>query len=146
MEKCYTIDTVDQFADTTDSVSDTVDAVEDSAQTTAVVSHQLQGLLDATSITTDAAVTKNAAEDSAALATGVAASTTDADSMMDALENLKAEAADVKFQNLDVEAYLAANVSPDTSVTRQLLTSTRSIDAEIPTFALAVLFHFSNER
>ena len=146
MEKCYTIDTVDQFADTTDSVSDTVDAVEDSAQTTAVVSHQLQGLSDATSITMDAAVTKNAAEDSAASATGVAASMTDADSMMDALENLKAEAADVKFQNLDVEAYLAANVSPDTSVTRQLLTSTRSIDAEIPTFALAVLFHFSNER
>ena len=120
--------------------------MEDSAQTTAVVSHQLQGLSDAMSITMDAVVTKNAAEDSAASATGVAASMTDSDPMMDALENLKAEAADVKFQNLDVEAYLAAKVSPDTSVTRQLLTSTRSIDAIIPTFALAVLFHFSNER
>ena len=120
--------------------------MEDSAQTTAVVSHQLQGLSDAMSITMDAAVTKNAAEDSAASATGVAASMTDSDPMMDALENLKAEAADVKFQNLDVEAYLAANVSPDTSVTRQLLTSTCSIDAKIPTFALAVFFHFSNER
>ena len=98
------------------------------------------------SITMDAAVTKNAAEDSAASATGVAASMTDADSMMDALENLKAEAADVKFQNLDVEAYLAANVSPVTSVMRRLLTQTRSIDAKIPTFALAVPFHFSNER
>ena len=113
---------IDQFANTTDSVSDMVDAIEDFVQSLAVVTHHLQVLSDATSAIMGETVVKHAPKDLVASVAGNATHWTGADAIdaIDALKNLKAEAGGIEFQYLDVNAYLSANVSLDTSVTHQL--------------------------